>query len=432
MTGSLEGAVKARSQRRGALILGLNASILSGALIQGGLGALLPYMGKDLPMTHTLESLHITGLAVGGLVASALAEIIRRRMGRGRLLVVGAVSCAVGASLLAVAPAPVVSAAAMLFVGFGLTSTLITGQVLVVALHGRQRGSRMIGEINVSYGIGAVVAALLLPLIAVSVFGWRGFAAIPAAMLVFLVVPLVLMGIRRTSTEGEVASAKDFPPASGRARFAPVVMVLSVVVEWGFLFWLATHLTTVAGLHTDEAARAVAAMWFAVLVGRIVGSRLLGAIPPRTLLAVSLVLAVAATFSLNAVTTPTGAIITGVVAGLAVANLYAGSIAFLIDADPARADRAVARGSLAAGAALIVAPLAMGMMADVIGLRIAFLLVGTIAVAGALVMLAVVRPHAPSDSVSAAPYIENAPQVFPAEPTLQISTPTPKQEEPPS
>src|SRR5690554_3216054 len=114
-------------------------------------------MGQDLPMTHTLESLHITGLAVGGLVASALSEAIRRRTGRSRLLVIGAVSCTLGALLLAIAPSPVLSAAAMLFVGFGLTSTLITGQVLVVALHGRRRGSRMIGEINVSYGVGAVV-----------------------------------------------------------------------------------------------------------------------------------------------------------------------------------------------------------------------------------------------------------------------------------
>ena len=383
--------------RRDALTLGLFASILAGAMVQGGLGALLPYMGEDMPMTHTLESLHVTGLAVGGGVAAAVAELARRRIGRGRVLLSGAVATAVGAVLLAVAPSPVLSAAAMLFVGFGLTSTLIAGQVLVVALHGRRHGARMIGELNVSYGVGALVAAALLPVMAAGFLGWRGFAGVPALLLVLVVLPLVLVGVRRTATDGAVAVPTGTGHASGRARLAPGVMLLSVAVEWGFLFWLATHLTTVAELSTADAARATAAMWFAVLAGRIVGSRLLGMMRPGVLLTGSLVLAVLATVALTVVTTPVAAIVTGVLAGLAAANLYAGSVAYVIEADPVRADAAVARGSLLSGVALVVAPLGLGVLADAIGLRTAYVIVAVTVITAAFVMLALTRQGARTD-----------------------------------
>lgn len=382
-----------KGPHRDALTLGLFASILSGAMIQGGLGALLPYMGRDMPMTHTLESLHITGLAIGGLVASAVAEAARRRLGRGAVLVAGVVACAIGAAALALAPTPVLSAAAMPFVGFGLTSTLIAGQVLLVALHGRH-GPRMIGELNVAYGVGALVAAAVLPVMAASLLGWRGFAGVPAVVLLVAVLPLVLLGVRRTATETAVAAPAGSVHARGGARLAPVVMLLTVVVEWGFLFWLATHLTSVAGLSTADASRATAAMWIAVLVGRIAGSRLLGVLRPGTLLVASLCLGVAATVALTVVRTPGAAIVTGVVAGLAAANLYAGSVAYVIVADPLRADAAVARGSLLSAVALIVAPLGMGALADLIGLRTAFAGVAAAATVLAFVTLAVARPGA--------------------------------------
>lgn len=376
---------------REALTLGLFATVLGAALLQGGLGALLPYMGEDMPMTYTLESLHITGLAVGGLLASAVAEPARRRIGRGRLLVAGTVSCAVGSTVLAVAPAPLLSAAAMLFVGFGLTSTLIAGQVLLAALHG-PRGARLIGELNVSYSVGALVATAVLPVVAASVLGWRGFAALPALLLLLLVLPLVLRGVRRTATEGAVAVPADTAPPTGRARLAPVAMLLCVVVEWGFLFWLATHLTTVAGLSAADASRATAAMWVAVLLGRVGGSRLLGVARPGVLLGVSLGLAVGATIALTVGTTPTAAEATGVLAGLAAANLYAASVAYVIEADPVRADAAVARGSLLSAVALVVAPLGMGLLADGIGLRPAYAGVAAVTITGAVVMLAVTWP----------------------------------------
>ena len=190
-------------------------------------------------------------------------------------------------------------------------------------------------------------------------------------------------------------------------------MLLSVVVEWGFLFWLATHLTTVAELTTADASRATAAMWVAVLVGRIGGSRLLGHVRPGVILVGSLVLAVVATVALTVVTTPAAAMVTGVVAGLAAANFYAGSVAYVIEADPVRADAAVARGSFFSAIALIVAPLGMGVLADVIGLQIAYALVGTVAILGAFTMLAVTWP-ARAGGASVEPAEHSVPPSVPA------------------
>ena len=86
-------------------------------LLASVLGARLPFRGQDMPINHTLESRHITGLAVDGLVASVRAEPARRRLGRSPASVASAALCAVDEVLLALAPAAVLSAAAMLFVG---------------------------------------------------------------------------------------------------------------------------------------------------------------------------------------------------------------------------------------------------------------------------------------------------------------------------
>lgn len=395
---------RAPGPHRDTLTVALYLSILGGALLQGGLGALLPYMTRDMPMTHTVESLHITGLAVGGLVASAVAETARRRVGRGRVLLGGVLACTAGSVVLTIAPNPFVSAGAMPFVGFGLTSTLIAGQVLLVALHGRH-GPRMIGELNVAYGVGAVVAALALPAIALSALGWRGFAAVPAVLLLVVVLPMLARGARRTPTEGTVATpggAGDAP--TGRLAGALAVMVLCVAVEWAFLFWFATHLTAVAELDERVTSVATAVMWVAVLVGRIAGSRLLGVLRPGTLLAASLAVGVVATVVLSVVTTPLGAAVAGVLAGFAAANLYAASIAFVIASDPARADAGVARGSLLAAVGLLVAPLTLGALADGIGLRTAFAVTVAVATVAAAVLLAVTRrAHDPPEAATPVP-----------------------------
>ncbi len=385
------GAAGTAGGRRDALTVALYALVLCSAVLQGGLGGLLPFIDADLPMSHTVESLHITAMACGGLVAALGSEPSRRRIGRvGNLLVAGTLGAA-GALGLALAPSTAVTVPSMALIGMGMGASLITGQAVLVALHGLH-SPRMIGELNVAYSVGAVGAASVLPLVAASAVGWRGFAGLQVVLLLGLVLPLVVRGAARTDVAATARSTAPAAAPSGRPRVALVVIALALTVEWSFLFWVATYLTDVAGLPRSTSASAAALMWAAVLAGRVAGTRLVVRLGPHRLLWSSLALALLAFGLLTLARTPAAAFPAAAAAGLAAANLYPAAIALVVRSDPARADRAVARASLVASSATILSPLLLGRLADATGLATAFAVVPAAAVLAAVAVAAARTP----------------------------------------
>lgn len=127
-------------------------------------------MSAELDMSHTVESLHMTMMAVGGMVFSMAAEPIRKRIGRLNSLALVLVLAGTGAVGLVVAPNSTVSITAMFFLGLAMTGILLVGQNILVLIH-RARSARMIGEFSVTFSIAALACVLLLPVLAGSVFG---------------------------------------------------------------------------------------------------------------------------------------------------------------------------------------------------------------------------------------------------------------------
>lgn len=348
--------------------------VLVSALLQGSLGGLMPFLQADIPMSHTIGSLHITALAVGGLLAATVAERVRRRHGRMPILIGAAVLGAMGAALISTAQTAVMSVGALVLVGFAMSSTLIAGQALLVALHGRH-GAQMIGELNVAYSIGAVAAAAALPVVAATALGWRGFPAVQAALLLVVVAPLLLRGRAAMDADSTGAAGRQAATALRRPRAAYAAMCLSVAVEWSFIFWTATHLVDVGGFSAPTAAGAASVMWAAIVAGRVLGSRLLGVLGAPPVLVASLLVGLAAAAVLTFATTPFLAVLAAGLGGLAAANLYPASIALVVSGFPHRPDAAVARASLLTSATSIAFPLTLGALADVAGLQLAFMAV---------------------------------------------------------
>lgn len=382
---------RAAAPRRDGLTLAVFALILVSAVLQASLGGILPFLRAEVPMSHTVESLHITALAVGGLVAALLVEPVRLRVGRLPILVGAAVLGAVAGALLLVATSPALSIGSLVLVGVSMSSALIVGQTLLVAAHG-PHGPQMIGELSVAYSVGAVGASALLPAVAATAFGWRGLPALQGVLLLALVVPLLLRA-RRPVAEGAVATSSAAGTTSlRRPRLAYAAMCLCVAVEWSFMFWFATYLVSARGLTETGAAGAASVMWAAILVGRVAGSRAMGRFGAPAVLAASLVLGVVAAAVMTAASSTPLAVVAAVLAGLAAANLYPGSVALVVAGHPDRPDAAVARASLLTSAAVILFPLVLGRLADAVGLRLAFVVVpvtalialGTIRLAGPL------------------------------------------------
>ncbi len=374
------------------------ALVLTSAILQGGVGGMLPFIAADFDMNHTVESLHITAMGVAGLVVGLLAERIRRRVGRHAMLVGAAVLGILAAVLLASSPSPVWSITALGLAGISMSTILIVGQSHLVARYGR-KAPRMIGEVNLAYSLGAVLATFGLPVLVAAVLGWRTLPLIQSVALL-LVIPLLVRGRQGREAKPQSGPQAVVSHALRRPRMAFVAMSLSVAVEWSYLFWLATHLVSVGGLPRITAATATAVMWTAILVVRALGSRLLAHYGGGPVLTGSLLLTFVAAVVLQRADTVPLAMLAAVLAGAAVANLYPASISLVVSGFPHSADHAVARTTLLSSSTTILFPLLLGRLADTEGLDVAFWLVPVVSLL-ALVAVRLAGPLRPTSTLPA-------------------------------
>lgn len=365
-------AVDAEPLRRDAQTWAGYALILVLAVLQGGLGGLLPFIQAEFGFSHTVLSLHLTALAVGGLIAGSITDRVRRRVGRSAVLLVTVVLAAMGGVLLVVGRSATWTVLAAVFMGVAVVGALIVAQALLVEKYGPV-SSRLIGELNLGYAIGAVLALFGLPWLTASVLGWRALPLLPTLLLLTVVLPWLWWTGRRTPHPAAGESAASVSRWTlRRPRLAFVAMALCAAVEWSFLYWLATYLVDAAGHTPEAAAQSTAVMWMAVLAGRAAGTLLLPRLGAARVLAGSLLVGVLASGVLWFAQSGVIAVVAAVLAGTAAANLYPGGIALVVSGFGARPDRAVAQAMIWAGVVGIGFPLLLGLAADAMGLSIAF------------------------------------------------------------
>lgn len=364
------------------------------AVIQGGFGGLLPFLSADMSMSHTVESLHLTAISLGGVIFSLVAEPIRKRIGRfNSLLMVLGIS-AIGATILTTATIPAVSVFAMLLVGTAFAGILIVGQSMLVSIH-KLNSARMIGEFNVVFSIAALLSILLLPVLAQSALGWRAYPGLQVLLLIVLAGPVLAHAAKSQRQLLEVAPATTGATEETTQPLAkkPIVaMATAVALEWSLVFFTALFLIDVAGITPAQGAVSTAVLLAGALAGRIVGSYFLGRFGPWPVLLGSCAIALVAIVLVLQAASPASAYAAAAVAGLAAANIYPACVGLVLHANPHAKDRVVARASLFATLSTMVWPLVVGRFADLAGMGNAvYLLLGLLALVTALLIWA--RPQ---------------------------------------
>jgi fucose permease len=146
-----------------------------------------------------------------------------------------------------------------------------------------------------------------------------------------------------------------------------LILFLVSAVEWCLVYWGAEFLATVVGLPRATAASTMALFFVAMALGRVAGSRLARRYPGPALLPLAIVVALVGfrCFWLGPVAVIS---LAGLfVAELGVANLYPLTVAVAAGIVPVRVDEATSRLTVAAGTAVLTAPLAVGALSDLAG-----------------------------------------------------------------
>jgi MFS transporter, DHA1 family, inner membrane transport protein len=347
-------------------------------------GNVVPFLQDEFDLSYRAVSLHSSAIAAGIILVGLFGERVARRIGRRRTLWLAVGGLAAGAILLCLSPGPVASIASCFLLG--VVGTLIPAVIpaLLADIHGDRRAEAYAGQSIVAYVFG-LGAPLITGLSIWLGLGWR-----PAVVLGATFGLAIAFCFRRTAIDEPAPHAslesKGLPPAFW-AYWA--LLVASCALEYCILMWAPAFLEQVIGFSPASAAMGAAGFPLGVLLGRIALSNLVRRVAQRSLLIGTLAIGFAGFLVYWSFSLPAIAVVGVFIVGLGIAPLYPLSVHFAVGAARQSRELASVRLSLAFGVSMLLAPIALGALADEVGLGLAHLaLPGLIVIAYASFFIA--------------------------------------------
>jgi predicted MFS family arabinose efflux permease len=346
-----------------------------------GFGPAVPLIRDELGISRAVASLHGTALAVGGMVGGTAMPALVRRLGRVRVMWTGQAGLAIAVLALWAAHALPATLAGALFAG--LSGTLVVnGVAATLSEHHGPAGSASISEANAVAGAVGVVSPLIVGGTVAVGLGWRpGLAGLVLAVGVLVLITRVFP----VSAPARRQPTADGPAVGGRLPraywMAWTSLLATASVEVCLTLWMGDVLRTRAGVSPGTAAAALSAMVAGIVIGRLVGVRLLLRFPAPLVLLGALAVSAVGFVVFWLATVPWLALSGLVTCGLGISMHYPLGIALAVRHSDGQPDLAAGRVAYGLGIGFGVAPFALGAVADRIGPHPAFLII--------LVMLAV-------------------------------------------
>ena len=326
-----------------------------------GLGTATPYLKADLGLTDFQAGLHASALSIGVLAAGLTADRVSRRVGTRWLPDLAVSIVGTGIALLAFAPGlPVSLRGAMLMgIGGGTRGTWINVRL---SRAGGAGSRRLFAQANALSMITAGVAPVAVGLAASGLHAWRVALALP-------VVAYLTLAILRPREPGEGSSVRAPRSSLPRAYwFAWLLVCLVVSIEFSFVYWGSTIVTKQTGLSRADATVLGGLFVVGMFIGRAAIGRGMGAgRSPRALLSGGLVVALIGSSLVWISTVPVLSALGLFLGGLGTSLLYPIGISVALQSAPKAQFQAAARGTLASGIAVLLAPSTLGLAADVVG-----------------------------------------------------------------
>jgi fucose permease len=349
------------------------------------LGPITPFLKDELKLSYTVSSLHFTAFAVGILLVGLSGHILIQRIGRWHALWLGAFGINASALVLLAGQSVVITIGASFCMGLVGSLILVIIPSALSDRHGELRAVAL-SEANVIASLVSTAAPLMVGWSAHLPGGWR-LALGTVAFAPFL----MRLGFGRAALPQSTSRPED---STSARRPLPILfwvywvaLVLAVSVEFCMIFWSADYLENSLGMLKVDAAQAISLFLAAMIVGRLAGSRLVQLFSARRVVIASIL--VAGTGFLVFWTTDTAILgLVGLfVTGLGVAGLYPLLLSLAIGVANNNTVQASVRATLASGTAILALPLELGHLADMVGIRPAYGVVGVLLIGILLIML---------------------------------------------
>jgi MFS family permease len=355
-----------------------------------GIGSATPYLRADLHLTDFEAGLHASALAVGVLAAGFSADAIGRVIRPGGLFDLAVASFVAGIVLVALAPFLAVSLLGAFLLGLG-GGTLGTQVNLHLVRSGGGDSRRLMGQANAISMLTAACAPLVIGLAVSGLHAWR------AALLLPIVAFLILTALRPRD------SSRSRPVRPPRATlpsaywFAWLLLVLGVSIEFSFVVWGSTIVGRRTGVSDADATLLASLFVAGMFAGRAaIGRGFGGRRSPRLVLSAGLAMAMLGAALVWISTTPAVSALGLFLGGLGTSALWPVGLTVAFASSPGAQLEASARATLASGVAVLVAPSALGLASDVVGVMSAWLII--IALGAVALAVLAVTPRRPAGS----------------------------------
>ncbi|WP_197029112.1 sugar MFS transporter [Blastococcus sp. URHD0036] len=334
-------------------------------------GPVLSLLRAERGFSYTVLSVHTAVWSAGTVVVGLLFPGAARRFSRAALLWSSAAVAGVGAVVLVTGDRTALTLAGAAVLGAGGTLLLAVVQAVFSDRHGPRR-EQALAEANIGAAACAVLAPLALGALAAGPLGWRVAYLLP-------VLGLAVLYLRSRGRPLPAPADTYTPDGAGADPRLPVaarlftgLVAASMAVEFCLVYFGAEQLQAV-GLSAPVAATAMSVHYLGLLVGRV-GGAVATRRPGRTLplLYGSLALTAGGFLLFWLLSSPAGALVGLLLAGVGIANLYPLALSLALGAAAGREDRANARSQLVGGLLVVVAPFVLGFLADRVGLSAAF------------------------------------------------------------
>lgn len=387
------------------------ALLASFCYLQSSPGPLVPFLHAEMHLNYTIDSLHMSAIALGAIVAGLLADRVAARWGRRLTFWGGALGLLVGALLLLFSHHPALSIFSMFIIGLLGAFLMVTIQAALSDHHGEHRATA-ITEANMIASLGAGLAPIFLGGMILLGAGWRGMLFVPMVIVLLLALSFFKVPVPEARTFARKQEASGRVKVPGAFWLYWLAMVMGVAAEWSVSFWGSGYLINVVGIERTSATTLMSLFFLAAVIGRFIGSHLTRRIAvERLLLPVLIVATLGFTLFWLGPSAPLH-VIGLFVAGLGICNLFPFTFSASANRIPLYADLASARAALGGGIAMFFSPLVLGRLADVIGLWRAYsAILGLFVLVGVFVVLA-----------ARATVERSTTQIVPAEDTLEADT----------
>ncbi|MFM8774631.1 MAG: MFS transporter, partial [Actinomycetota bacterium] len=257
-----------------------------------GFSASLTLLRDDEGLTRTAASLLSISLAVGGIVGSVGAPLIVRRFDRATLLRLSSLAIAIGA-LVYVSGGPLWLIAAGPFLGSMGCGFAVVGASAYLEARQGPAADAALAEANLTATLSSLLATFAIGVGATLVIGWQ------SGMVLLAVMALLLEVLRGRRTEPfnvgtEVEKRSNTPPMPGLVWWAVLTLILLTGVEITLLQWGPDLLRERGGLGPAAASTTIAAIVTGMIVGRLIGSRIVERVSSELVFGASILFAAAA------------------------------------------------------------------------------------------------------------------------------------------